>query len=132
VGVGAAATVPNPFFMHSDSDTVLVTCSGISNTGKLTTKVSEALHRKCPGIIECSLAARSDPEKLRDVLIHVKRIVVVDGCTDCCGRKKLQEHGYDPDIHIIATECGIIKNGIEDPRFDEIELLSSVVREKIR
>jgi len=73
--------------MHSDSDTVLVTCSGISNTGKLTTKVSEALHRKCPGIIECSLAARSDPEKLRDVLIHVKRIVVVDGCTDCCGRK---------------------------------------------
>mgnify|MGYP003739672853 FL=1 len=118
--------------MHLDSDTALVTCSGISNTGKLTTKVSDALHRRCPGLIECSLPARSDPEKLRDVLTHAKRIVIIDGCSDCCGRKKLKEHGYDPEIHIIATECGIVKNGMEDPRFDEIELLTSVVREKLR
>ncbi len=118
--------------MHSDSETVLVTCSGISNTGKLTTKVSETLHRRCPGLIECSFAARSNPEKLGDILIHSKRIVVIDGCSDCCGRKKLKEHGYDPDIHIIATECGIVKKGMEDPRFDEIDLLTSVVREKLR
>jgi len=118
--------------MHLDSDTALVTCSGISNTGKLTTKVSDALHRRYPGLIECSLPARSDPEKLRDVLTHAKRIVIIDGCSDCCGRKKLKEHGYDPEIHIIATECGIVKNGMEDPRFDEIELLTSVVREKLR
>ncbi|HOJ95860.1 MAG TPA: putative zinc-binding protein [Methanospirillum sp.] len=110
----------------------MVTCSGISNTGKLTTKVSESLHRKCPGLIECSFAARSDPEKLRDFLAHAKRIVIVDGCSDCCGRKKIKELGYDPDIHIVATECGIIKNGMEDPRFDEIELMTSIVREKIR
>lgn len=132
MGVAAAETAPDPFFMHSDSDTVLVTCSGISNTGKLTTKVSEMLHRSCPGLIECSLAARCDPEKLLDALAHAEQILVVDGCTDCCGKKKLREHGYDPDIHIIATECGIIKNGMEDPRFDEIELLTSVVREKLR
>ena len=118
--------------MHVDSDTVLVTCSGISNTGKLTTKVSEALHRKCPGIIECSLAARSDPEKILDALTHAKRIVIVDGCSDCCGRKKLKEYGYDPDIHIIATESGIMKNGMEDPRFDEIELLTLVVHKKLK
>lgn len=118
--------------MHSDSDTTLVTCSGLSNTGKLTTKVSETLHRRYPDLIECFLTARSDTKKLQDVLTHAESIVVIDGCSDCCGRKKLKEHGYDPDIHIIATECGIVKNGMEDPRFDEIELLTSIVREKLR
>jgi uncharacterized metal-binding protein len=118
--------------MHSDSDTVLVTCSGISNTGKLTTKVSEMLNRRYPGLIECSLAARSYPEKLLDTLTHADRIVIVDGCSDCCGRKKIKEHGYDPDIHVIATKCGIVKNGMEDPRFDEIEHLTGIVREKLR
>ncbi|WP_245920457.1 putative zinc-binding protein [Methanospirillum stamsii] len=128
----AAETILDLIFMHSDSNTTMVTCSGISNAGKLSTKVSEMLHRRCPGLIECSLAARSDPEKLHDVLTHTKRKVIINGCSDCCGRKKLKEHGYDPDIHIIATECGIVKNGMEDPRFDEIELLTSVVREKLR
>jgi len=118
--------------MIDDSDITLITCSGISNAGKLTAKVGEILIRMCPGQIEACLAARTDPEKILDALAHAERIAVVDGCTDCCGRKKLQEHGYDPDIHIIATDCGIIKNGMEEPRFDEIELLTSIVREKIR
>jgi len=58
--------------------------------------------------------------------------MVLDGCTDCCGRKKVQEHGYDADIHLIATENGIVKNGMEEPRFDEIEHLTLIIREKIR
>lgn len=118
--------------MLNDSEITLITCSGISNTGKLTAKVGEILIRRCPGQIEMCLPARAQPEKMRDFLAHAEQILVVDGCSDCCGRKKLKEQGYDPDIHIIATECGIVKNGMEEPRFDEIELLTSVVREKIR
>ena len=118
--------------MLDDSGITLITCSGISNTGKLTVKTCEMLIRRCPGLIELCLSARSDPEKLLDALTHAEQIVVVDGCTDCCGRKKVREHGYEPDIYLIATECGIIKNGMEDPRFDEIELLTTVIREKLR
>jgi uncharacterized metal-binding protein len=87
VVVGAVVTAHDNFFYALDSDTILVTCLGISNIGKLTTKVSETLHRRCPGLIECSLAARSDSEKLLDALTHAERIVIVDGCSDCCGRK---------------------------------------------
>jgi hypothetical protein len=43
--------------------------------------------------------------------------------------KKLPAARIDPDLHMIATECRIEKNGQEDPRFSEI---SAAVREKIR
>lgn len=118
--------------MLDDSEITLITCSGISNTGKLTAKVGEVLIRRCPGQIDVCLPARTEPDKMLDVLAHAEQILVVDGCTDCCGKKKLQEYGYDPDSHIIATECGIVKKGMEEPRFDEIELLTSVVWERLR
>jgi len=118
--------------MHDDSGITLITCSGISNTGKLTAKTGEMLIRRYPGLIEMFVPARSDPKRVLHALTHAERIAVVDGCTDCCGRKKVQEQGYEPDIHLIATECGIIKTGIKDPRFDEIELLTAMVREKLQ
>lgn len=118
--------------MHDDDGITLITCSGISNTGKLTAKTGEALIRRCPGLIELCLSARTDPKFLLDALTQAERIVVIDGCTDCCARKKVEEQGYKAHIHLIATELGIIKNGMEDPRFDEIEHLTTVVREHIR
>ncbi|PWR73042.1 putative zinc-binding protein [Methanospirillum lacunae] len=61
-----------------------------------------------------------------------RKIVVLDGCSDWCGRKKVQDLGFDPDIHLIATENGIIKKVMEDPLFNEIEHLITVVRDKLR
>ncbi|WP_319577984.1 putative zinc-binding protein [uncultured Methanospirillum sp.] len=118
--------------MHDDDGITLITCSGISNTGKLTAKTGEHLMRKCPGMIEHCISCRVDPDRLCDALSQAERIVVLDGCSDWCGRKKVKEHGFDPDIHLIATECGIVKNGMEDPRFDEIEHLTAIVREQLR
>ena len=118
--------------MYDDTGITLITCSGISNTGKLTSKVGEGIIRRCPGLIECCLSARCDPDRLRLALSEAEKIMVLDGCTDCCGRKKVQEHGHDADIHLIATENGIVKNGMEEPRFDEIEHLTVIIRDKIR
>ena len=118
--------------MDDDTEITLITCSGISNTGKLTAKTGEMLMRRCPGMIENCISCRNNPDRLRLVLSEAETILVLDGCTDCCGRKKVQEHGYDADIHLIATENGIVKNGMEEPRFDEIEHLTLIIREKIR
>lgn len=128
----AAATAPDIFFMHHDSGITLITCSGISNTGKATAKAGEMLICRCLGVIDLHISARSDPEDLAGALSQSERIVVLDGCSDCCGRKKVSVHGYSPDIHLIATECGVIKNGMEEPRFEEIEILAAAVRERIR
>ncbi|MDD1723992.1 MAG: putative zinc-binding protein [Methanospirillum sp.] len=118
--------------MHDDDGITLITCSGISSTGKLTAKTGEMLMQRCPGIIEHCISCRTDPDRLQNALSQAETIVVLDGCSDLCGRKKVQEHGFDPDLHLIATEYGIVKNGMEDPRFDEIEHLTIVVRDKLR
>jgi uncharacterized metal-binding protein len=118
--------------MFDDSSTTLITCSGISNTGKLTAKVGEMLIRGSPGLIEHCISSRADSDRLSNALAEAEKIVVLDGCSDCCGRKKVKQLGHDPDIHLIATESGIIKKGMEEPRFDEIELLTTIVREKLR
>jgi uncharacterized metal-binding protein len=118
--------------MHDDDGITLITCSGISNTGKLTAKTGEMLMRRCPGMIEHCISCRVDPDRFHDALSHAEKIVVLDGCTDCCGSKKVREQGYEPEIHFIATECGIIKNGMEDPRFDEIEHLTIIIRDSLR
>lgn len=98
----------------------LVTCSGISNTGKLTTQAAQVLLRRKPGqyvwMHPRQSAGMPDAE-----LNSAERIIVLDGCTDCCATKKLTAAGHSPDCHIIATELGIRKNGMAEVQFDEIE-----------
>jgi len=118
--------------MIDDDGITLITCSGISNTGKLTTKTGEMLMQRSPDLIDVCLSSRVESERLCDALVHAERIVVLDGCPDCCGKKKVCEQGYEPETHLIATELGIVKAGMEDPRFDEIEPLTTVVRQHLR
>jgi len=99
----------------------LVTCSGISNTGKLTTQAALTLLQRMPGHyvwVHAKQSAESLEEEVRDA----DRVIVLDGCPDCCARKKLPA-GMMPHCHIIATEMGIVKNGMAEVQFDEIEKL---------
>ncbi|MDD4568041.1 hypothetical protein L21_0694 [Methanoculleus chikugoensis] len=110
----------------------VITCSGVSNTGKLTAQTGPALMRRCGGRIEACIAATRPTAALETAVRHADRILVLDGCGDCCGRKKLRALGVEPHLHIVATDCGIVKNGMAEPRFDEIERLSAAVMDAIR
>lgn len=110
----------------------VIACSGISNTGKLTAQTGAALMRRCGGRIEACIAATRPTASLEAAIRHADRILVLDGCADCCGRKKVRALGIESHLHIVATDCGIAKNGMADPRFDEIERLASAVMEAIR
>ncbi|MDN7024047.1 zinc-binding protein [Methanoculleus sp. FWC-SCC1] len=110
----------------------VVACSGISNTGKLTFHAGTALvHRSC-GAVEACIAATRPTASLENALRHAERILVLDGCSDCCGRKKVQALGVEPHLHLVATDCGIEKNGMAEPRFEEIERLAAAVLEAVR
>jgi uncharacterized metal-binding protein len=89
------------------------------------------LHCSC-GAVEACIAATRPTASLETAIRHADRILVLDGCGDCCGRKKLRALGIEPHLHIVATDCGIVKNGMSEPRFDEIEHLSAAVLETIR
>ena len=110
----------------------VIACSGISNTGKLTAQAGAMLlHCSC-GAVEACIAATRPTASLEAAVRHADRILVLDGCADCCGKKKLRALRIEPHLHLIATDCGIAKNGMSEPRFDEIERLASAVLEAIR
>ena len=106
---------------------VLVTCSGISNTGKLTTQAACSLMQGRPGRFlwtHVKKSAASLEEECRDG----EQVVIIDGCHDCCASKKCAAAGIDPQIHIIATELGIEKNGMADVQYQEIERVVAAVQ----
>jgi len=114
-----------------DDPLVLITCSGISNAGKLTAQVAAVLVQREPDLFEGHLHAKQSTRDMEDV-INGGKVVVLDGCKDHCTAKKLKSLCITPYIHIIATEEGIEKNGMADPRFDEIEILVAAVRKAFR
>lgn len=87
---------------------LLVTCSGISNTGKLTTQAAQILMQKHPGRYQWTHVKKS-AAALEDEVRDADRVVVIDGCHDCCAAKKLAATSVAPHQHIIATDLGIEK-----------------------
>jgi len=98
----------------------LVTCSGISNTGKLTTQVALTLMQRRPGQYVW-IHARQSTATLQADIGDAEQVIVIDGCGDCCAKKKLSSSCIAPHHHIIATELGIEKKGMGDVQYDEIE-----------
>ena len=100
--------------------TALITCSGVSNTGKLTTQAAQTLLQRKPGQY-IWMHAKQSAATLETEVRDADRVIVIDGCTDCCASRKLAAAGLAPDVHIIATGLGIEKNGMAEVQFDEIE-----------
>ncbi|MDI6718239.1 MAG: putative zinc-binding protein [Methanomicrobiales archaeon] len=109
---------------------LIVTCSGISNTGKLTTQVATALMRSRPGAFVW-VKAQKPPGEIQACAGDAEELVVIDGCSDCCATKKIRAAGVGLPCrcHVVATECGVVKNGMADVQYGEIE---QVMREVAR
>jgi uncharacterized metal-binding protein len=107
----------------------LVTCSGISNTGKLTTQAAQILLQRKPGQY-IWMHAKQSAATLEAEIGDAELVIVIDGCTDCCAMKKLAKSCLVPHHHIIATEHGIEKNGMADVKYDEIEKVVCAVIDK--
>lgn len=106
---------------------VLVTCSGISNTGKLTTQAACSLMQRKPGRFLWTHVKKS-AESLEEECRGGEQVIVIDGCTDCCASKKIAGAGVSAQVHIIATNFGIEKNGMADVQYHEIERVVSAVQ----
>ena len=104
----------------------LVTCSGISNTGKLTTQAAQILLQRKPGHYVW-MHAKQSAATLEAEIGDAEQVIVIDGCTDCCATKKLTAAGHAADCHIIATELGIEKKGMGEVHYDEIEKIVRAV-----
>jgi uncharacterized metal-binding protein len=106
----------------------LVTCSGISNTGKLTTQAALMLLQRRPGQYVW-MHAKQSAGSLEEEAGDAEEIIVIDGCNDGCAMKKMSASHLTPHRHIIATDLGIVKNGMADVQFHEIEKVVAAVLE---
>ncbi|MDD3135575.1 MAG: putative zinc-binding protein [Methanoregula sp.] len=104
----------------------LVTCSGISNTGKLTTQAAIMLMQRRPGQYVW-MHAKQSTATLEAEIGDAEQVIVIDGCTDCCAKKKLSASRLAPHCHIIATDLGIEKKGMCEVEYDEIEKIVRAV-----
>jgi uncharacterized metal-binding protein len=86
------------------------------------------LMQRKPGMFLC-MNCKQSAESLRMDAGNAGKLIVLDGCTDCCATKKITAAGLAADVHIIATELGIGKNGMADVRYDEIEKVVSAILE---
>ncbi|TAJ44072.1 putative zinc-binding protein [Methanofollis fontis] len=109
----------------------LVVCSGVSSTGRLTAQTGAVLLHRCGRIIEACVPATRPKVSLEDSLHNAEKIFVLDGCGDCCGMKRVQALGVEPDLHVVATSCGIEKRGMEEPHYTEIEMLLAACRRRL-
>lgn len=108
----------------------LVTCSGISNTGKLTTQAATILMQRKPGQYVW-MHAKQSAATLEAEIGDAEQVIVIDGCTDCCAKKKLSASSLIPHHHIITTELGIEKKGMGEVQYYEIEKVVAAVDHKI-
>ncbi|WAI00203.1 putative zinc-binding protein [Methanogenium organophilum] len=116
-----------------ESPVVLVTCSGISNTGKCTTRAAVQLRQRNPDLIDYHIAASGEGSMavLEGLDPGSLRVIVIDGCEDFCGRKKAEQCGLVPAGHVVATDCGVVKSGMDEPKFADIEALCRAVKTKM-
>lgn len=115
-----------------DPAVTILTCSGISHTGQLTTIVGNSLRCRHPVLVHRHLRLTALKRALEDELADDECLVAVDGCEECCAKKRMDLIGKIPDAYIIATKHGIVKRGGEEPRYDEIDCLSQAILITIR
>lgn len=115
-----------------DRPVLLLTCSGISHTGQLTTLAGRFIRSMHPALLSRHLVLTGLTRSLEEELDGDERLVVVDGCDQCCARKRVLLAGKVMDGHLVATAEGIAKRGMEEPRFDEIQRLSHVIMKIVK
>lgn len=118
--------------LYDDRPVLLLTCSGISHTGQLTTLTGNSLRCRHPVLVTRHLQLTALKRSLEQELEDDERLIAVDGCEECCVKKRMDLIGQVPDAYIIATTEGITKRGMEEPRYDEIERLSRIIMKRIR
>jgi len=115
-----------------DRPVLLLTCSGISHTGQLTTMAGNSLRCRHPVLVSRHVRLTSLTRSLEKELRGDECLIAVDGCEECCAKKRMDLIGKIPDAYLIATREGITKRGMEEPRYDEIECLCQAVIRTIR
>jgi Uncharacterized conserved protein len=108
--------------------TLIFACSGLSNTGKLTMQAASTLAFRRPDLYRATPAHKGIDE-VEDAVSDGFKILALDGCTDRCATKKLDEAGMKADVYLMITELGIEKTKPSDVKPEYIEKIIRAIKE---
>lgn len=108
----------------------IITCSGLSNTGRLTTQVAMTLKSRHASAITWAQAHKGE-HAIADAVDDADQIIVIEGCSDHCALKKLDAMGITVNIHIVATELGVEKDGLAEVKWCDVEKVLAAFDKKI-
>ena len=109
---------------------VLITCSGLSNNGRLTTQVATILMSRHPTDFTW-LKANTDLKKISEAAIDSDLVIIIEGCSDHCASKKIIQMGIKGDFLLVATELGIEKNGMAEVLWSDVEKMLGAVKQQL-
>jgi len=109
-------------------NTLIFACSGLSNTGKLTMQAASALAFRRPDMYRAA-AAHKGVDAVEDAISEGFRILALDGCTDHCATKKLDEAGLKADVYMMVTELGIEKTRPSDVKPEYVEKIIRAIKD---
>lgn len=98
--------------METNNKMILLACSGASNTGAYSDKISRKLMSDGNAKMLCLARFAVDKnfaEESKAELNNGARIVVLDGCPINCGEKTLRANGIEQFEHVNTTDFGIVK-----------------------
>jgi uncharacterized metal-binding protein len=109
-------------------NTLIFACSGLSNTGKLTMQAASALAFQRPDLYRAA-AAQKGVDEVEDAISDGFKVLALDGCSDRCATKKLDEAGMKADVYLLVTELGIEKTRPSDVKPEYIEKIIRAIKD---
>jgi uncharacterized metal-binding protein len=108
--------------------TLIFACSGLSNTGKLTMQAASTLAFRRPDLYRAA-AALKGTSAVEDAFSEGFRILALDGCTDRCTTKKLDEAGMHAEVYLTVTELGVEKTRPSDVKSEYVEKIIRAIKD---
>lgn len=114
----------------TSSNFLLFACSGASDVGGLTDQAARYLTREKVASMYCTAAVAAGVPTALERSSGAHKLVAIDGCTQCCARKILEQAGFADCAHVELGALGLMKG--ESPiSLKNVECVAHAVRKEL-
>ena len=114
----------------TSSNTLLFACSGAADVGGLTDQAARMLTREKAASMYCTAAVAAGVHTALERSASASKLVAIDGCSQCCARKILEQAGFTDCAHVELGALGLVKG--ESPINEaNVERVARAVRREL-
>lgn len=115
----------------SGAPTMLLPCSGASNTGQLANRAAVELTREGFGKMFCLAGIGGRLSGFIQSAKDTESVLVIDGCRTACGRAVLQSAGIQEFKHLVVTDYGVERENGFDLNDEDVDMIKEAVKNEI-